>query len=547
MSNPAVRPAPLRSRTGALPATFAPAADAVVSDATAATAAGRRRPAAARTPGDAPEAALPAPRQHALADELCSVLVSPLRRSDQRRKGASYVDGLLRARGRKSIRNIASAVGGPADEQSLHHFIASSPWDWAPVRRALAEHLTRIAPPRAWVLRPMVIPKAGENSVGVDRRFVPSAGQVLNAQHASGVWAAAPGLSYPVNWRLHLPEAWLEDPSRRDRAAIPADRDPETAEDCAAESYLEAVPGWTVPDRPVLADAREGNPVRLLTRLAAGGTRVMLRIGASVPLLPITAARPGTRPAPCRTAPVTISTAQRIAETAGLLRRPVRREDGTVRMAATVPVRVPALRGAGPLTLLAVGTPGGGWPEELWLTTMNDVQPFELVRLAELVERVDADFAGTALRVGIRDFAGRSFAGWHRHTTLASAAHAILALTRPAEEVEAAAAPASPAAAPAPGAAPAPAPAAPACRLGRSERPGHGGGAAVRVGRAAGAARRAAVTPAGERRAHPGSAAHTRTAPEPARGTHPGARPAAASHLFVPAQGRQPGRPARTA
>jgi SRSO17 transposase len=544
MSNPAVRPAPLRSRTGALPAGFTPATDATATDATTATAAGRRRPAAGR----APEGAT-APRQHALADELCSVLVSPLRRSDQRRKGAAYVDGLLRARGRKSIRNIASAVGGPADEQSLHHFIASSPWEWAPVRRALAEHLTRIAPPRAWVLRPMVIPKAGENSVGVDRRFVPSAGQILNAQHAAGVWAAAPGLSYPVNWRLHLPEAWLEDPSRRDRAAIPADRDPETAEDCAAESYLEAVPGWTVPDRPVLADARDGNPVRLLTRLASGGTRVMLRIGASTPLLPITAARPGARPAPARTAPVSVATAQRIAETAALLRRPVRREDGTVRMAATVPVRIPALRGTGPLTLLAVGTPGGGWPEELWLTTMNDVQPFELVRLAELVERVEADYAGTALRVGIRDFAGRSFAGWHRHTTLASAAHAILALTRPAEPAAGPAAgpatvPTSVPAATTPGAAP-------ASRLGRPDRPGHGtgtthsGGTAVRVGRALGAARRAAVTPAGERTVHPAGAARTRTAPEPPRGTHPGARPA--PHQPVPAQGRHSGRTARTA
>lgn len=95
-----------------------------------------------------------------LLKELCGVLFASLPRSDQRRKGAQYLRGLLGARGRKSIRNIATVVGGPAAEQSLHHFITSSTWDWGPVRQALAQHLARIAPPQAYVLRPMVVPKA---------------------------------------------------------------------------------------------------------------------------------------------------------------------------------------------------------------------------------------------------------------------------------------------------------------------------------------------------------------------------------------------------
>jgi SRSO17 transposase len=41
---------------------------------------------------------------------------------------------------------------------------------------------------------------------------------------------------------------------------------------------------------------------------------------------------------------------------------------------------------------------------------------------------VDRDFADIADRVGVRDYAGRSFAGWHRHMTLASAAHAAVVL-----------------------------------------------------------------------------------------------------------------------
>ncbi len=72
-----------------------------------------------------------------LAD-LCSVFFASLPRSDQRRRGLEYIRGLLNARGRKSIRNIATVLGGPGTEQSLHHFVSSSPWDWRPVRRSVA-------------------------------------------------------------------------------------------------------------------------------------------------------------------------------------------------------------------------------------------------------------------------------------------------------------------------------------------------------------------------------------------------------------------------
>jgi SRSO17 transposase len=42
---------------------------------------------------------------------------------------------------------------------------------------------------------------------------------------------------------------------------------------------------------------------------------------------------------------------------------------------------------------------------------------------------VDRDFTGIAEQVGVMDFEGRCFRGWHRHVTLASVAHAAAALT----------------------------------------------------------------------------------------------------------------------
>ncbi|WP_223772296.1 transposase, partial [Streptomyces huiliensis] len=97
------------------------------------------------TAGRRPPTAGPDPRDLVFSD-LCASLFASLPRADQRRRGEDYLRGLLGARGRKSIRNIAAQTGGPAAEQSLHHFVAASPWDWGEVRRALAHHVLWAAP-----------------------------------------------------------------------------------------------------------------------------------------------------------------------------------------------------------------------------------------------------------------------------------------------------------------------------------------------------------------------------------------------------------------
>jgi hypothetical protein len=122
------------------------------------------------------------------------------------------------------------------------------------------------------------------------------------------------------------------------------------------------------------------------------------------------------------------------------LQRPVVWPDdsmGTVRRSGLVTaVRValpgPSRRrtGTGPcdLLLLGVGNNDRSRPREVWLTDLTSVPPAFLMRLRGMVRRVDQDFARGADQVGIRDFAGRSYRGWHRHVTLASAAHALAAL-----------------------------------------------------------------------------------------------------------------------
>jgi hypothetical protein len=365
---------------------------------------------------------------------LCDRLFTSLPRSDQRNRGTDYLLGLLAARGRKSIRNIAALFGGPEVEQRLHHFVCSSTWDWAPMRRALAEFVLDALPSRAWVVAPMIIPKTGTNSIGVDRRFVPELGRVLNAQQAVGAWAAGDGASCPVNWRLHLSGAWLEDGAQRRRALIPDQAGSGSMEDCVVEACVETARDWRLPQRPVVLDVRALNAEAVVRRLAAAGVPFLARVSGGLRLAPADAAlaRWSTRPEPARL----------IAKVARTLRRPVtllgQEAAGARRTGVAASVRVglapaagpAAARGAEPRALYLVSLSGERKEsaEEFWLTDRAPVELPALVRLTRLPERVHRDLREVADEVGVRDFTGRSYGGWHRHITLASAAHAVRAL-----------------------------------------------------------------------------------------------------------------------
>ncbi|MFH9292237.1 IS701 family transposase [Streptomyces sp. NPDC017520] len=362
--------------------------------------------------------------------ELCSILFTSFSRSDQCAKGRQYLRGLLETRGRKSIRNIAALLGDQVSEQNLHHFISGSTWDWIPIRRALALHVTETFPPEAWVVKSMIIPKAGQHSVGVHKQFFPALRQVVNAQQAIGVWAVSEAMSAPVNWRLLLPPDWIRDELRRNQVSIPDQTGVETVSESVSRACLETMKGWQLPVRPVVLDTCEPHVASIFREFRATRTPLLVRVDRDLRLTvtdPVLPAHIGKQ-----------LPASHLMSLVQDLRRPVRRRgqepDAAHRtqLAATVQVCLPpspALpAGQGELLLLGVGGEGVPWPAGLWLTNLTNLSTVLLARLSRLVEKVDRDFTEIADQVGIRDFAGRSFGGWHRHITLASAAHAVVSL-----------------------------------------------------------------------------------------------------------------------
>lgn len=382
------------------------------------------------------------PARTAVATDLVdSVLPPSLQRRDQRAKGEQYVRGLLTVQGRKSMRGIAALTGGSAAEQSMHHFISASTWDWRPVREALARQLHERAQPRARVVQCLTIPKLGDRSVGVEPLTGAEQGGGASAgQHAYGVWCANEELSAPVTWRLFLSDRWTEDPARRRDAGIPAEVISETPEECAAASVLEAMRTWQGPTRPVVFDVAGADVRRLITGFDTAGVPLLARVAGALlevaePSLPGHGAGPlGVR---------------HLLDSVKGLRRPVEWTDprtgrGQTSLVAAVPVTLPepGRRGTGrpaspaaardrrPLLVIGEWTDPALPPARIWLTGMTRVPVPELLRLTKLGARVAHDAATVGGQVGLRDFEGRSFGGWHRHMTLASVAHAVAVLSR---------------------------------------------------------------------------------------------------------------------
>lgn len=140
-----------------------------------------------------------------------------------------YLRGLLKDADRKSIEPMARdavlppglAVADP--DQALQQFVSQSTWDEQAVgRRYRARMAGAFASPEAiFVIDDTTFPKQGKHSVGVQRQYCGALGKKANCQCAVSVHYVAPAGHYPLNMRLYLPESWLAEPDRLDRAGVP--------------------------------------------------------------------------------------------------------------------------------------------------------------------------------------------------------------------------------------------------------------------------------------------------------------------------------------
>jgi hypothetical protein len=336
-----------------------------------------------------------------------------LPRADQRYWAGVYLQGLLATPGRKTLRNLAaSAPESRTAALSLQQFINDSPWDWRPSRRAVARHIAEVFHVRTWVATSVVIPKRGDHAVGTENRFVAELGRTLKCQVAYGLFATNGSRAFPVDWALHLDPGWTEDPQRRRRARIPAAVGPRTA----AESLL-AMADRTGRDAgrpPLVADvAFAGDAVATAGALARRGFRYVLEVTPQQLLRPVAApvravgAVPG--PVPAR---------RLFPAGAGAVRR-------GERFSRRVLVRLPGPEGDRQQEAVHRLWLSEGHRRRYWLTNLGADEPEPVVRLVSQIARSHATLGHLGAHLGLRDFSGRSFIGWHHHMTMLCAAYAL--------------------------------------------------------------------------------------------------------------------------
>ncbi len=334
--------------------------------------------------------------------------------------------GLASVPGRKSVRRMSEHVLGRRADQALQQFVNQSSWDWAPVRRQLADRVTAALGPQAWIVEEATVPKHGSNSVAVERQFSHSAGRVINCQLALVVMASGTEGCAPLNWRLLLPPSWDGDTKRRARVRLPEHEKHRSRSQYLLDALDEMMIDWKMRPMPVVMDARQHALVEPLIRgLEARGLRYALRADPRTPVAK-------------SSSDLMLTAGECLVRSGASGGLTIPGQDGRVsrpRYVAALLPHSPASSGPSAVRrrtrkVVAEWTPDARGPESVWITNLETARPSALFDLIALRRKAGQALEQLSEDSGLRHFEGRSFQGWHHHATLVSAAHAYGLLQR---------------------------------------------------------------------------------------------------------------------
>lgn len=350
---------------------------------------------------------------------------------------AMYAMGLLSESERKSIEPMAArSCGGAkhagAEHQRLHHFIADTKWDdhevrLAAARYAIAAMAERGERPKVWIIDDTGFLKQGKHSVGVQRQYTGSAGKTANCQVAVSLSIATQTQHLPMDFALFLPESWTEDPERRQKAKIPAERTFKTKHELAL-AMIEQAARDEIPGEILLADSFYGHSQSFRDAVHLMGFDYGMAVYASDRMQLVKSDGSVGEP----------STAKEIALALGSKRfqRCTWREGTRHKLSsrfAVCRVKVPAEDSHLPRSewLLIEWPHGEQAPTGFILTTLpKKMSKKHIVRIVKERYRTEQMYEEMKGELGLDHFEGRSFPGWNHHVSVALCAYAFLVAER---------------------------------------------------------------------------------------------------------------------
>jgi SRSO17 transposase len=363
-----------------------------------------------------------------------------------------YLAGLIQEGERKSIEPLSRRVALPPDlnvkdpEQALQQFVNQSPWDEQQVgkryRAVMAE--TFADPQGIFVIDDTSFPKQGRHSVGVQRQYCGALGKKANCQVAPSVHYVSPKGHCPLAMRLYLPDCWLDDPKRLDRAGVPETHRPPQTKGQIALELLDQVRDEAWPGRLVVADAGYGVAQDFRDGLEQRGLQYI--VGVTEDMVVFTEepkwvvppwggrGRRPTRPRLTADSPRPVSLKELAARTP--LRKVTWREGTKGKLSGRFAwLRVwpaqgwatGACAGAEPIWLL-IEEQADGKLKYAFSNLPEGTRRLRAVRLWKSRWLVEQGYQQMKEELGLDHFEGRSWRGFHHHASLVMLAYGFLAL-----------------------------------------------------------------------------------------------------------------------
>jgi SRSO17 transposase len=322
-----------------------------------------------------------------------------VRRAESREALEHYVTGLISHIQRKTASEIARAIPA-AGSQRLQEFLTRTAWDPTEMSamrtREMVAHATTAG--GVLVVGSTAFSKKGVHSVGVERQPPLPGRREENCQVLVTAHYADDVFDWPVCGRLYLPESWAGSAERRAVAHIPADVTCESRAGVALR-LVDQTRAAGIPARAVSAEPELGDEPEFVAGLAARGVPYVVELSSLDGIVEDAAAGDGW---------------ERLAS---------RRDGGAPRVREyrrrRARLALPDGREMQGWLLRERAVSGHRAPERSWFSAGLDAVP-----LAALVH---AAGAGASLRafherarrdLGLADYEGRLWSGFHRHVAL---------------------------------------------------------------------------------------------------------------------------------
>lgn len=369
-----------------------------------------------------------------------------LGRSERRHWCKLYVTGLLLDGERKSVEPMAQRVPG-GNEQALQQFVNQSPWAHEPVQEKLVRRLARRSGKGkgVLVLDDTTLPKKGDASVGVARQYCGALGKVTNCQAIVTWHYCGPRIHFPLLGEIYLPQAWISDPAKLDRAGVPEDKRGFQEKWKLALELLDRM-REELSYEAIVMDAGYGEIRPLLHALDQRKECFVAQIPESHCFWPATIAleehsKPGGRPrrfpmiADPQAQPLSAKAWRAQAEAGNLrwqkvtlgLQHPKTVEVARVRVRETI---TQAWRRPGPERWLLIERHRDGRCKYYLSNAPRRTSVRTLLTWAHHRWKIEQSYQQLKEELGLDHFEGRSWRGLHHHLTLCFLAYGFLQLLR---------------------------------------------------------------------------------------------------------------------